>query len=392
MTTDTTPADHGRHLLAAEDPAELLAEARLCLGEPPTDCLILAGRGEVGTAALITRSPLHELLGPLGGANLQRHLALMRDRGTGVVHALLVLGDGHQVLLAPVVEDILLRAGTLVHEAARALGAGSFTLVSVHGAASATCWTLHRVPRRAGEAEAQLEVEVQLRQSGPLREFADTRAAATAVLRGRPIPRLDAYQGALRKIGRELEMPAVDIASGADPGTLFATARAALTPLLTEPGGLSKQDRMTKCEQVAALLSAVAVDRLHWELLAQCVEHGSSRQIDRETLLQGLVADREWMPHPDVCAGGDWYVSLERLRSIAAAATADGTPVQRGTAQSAWRALTALLVLLGWWNHRFATAGGLVDELREEEPDSTLAPLLSRMTDTPIFPAWWPSS
>ncbi|MDN6302350.1 MAG: hypothetical protein L0J57_04800, partial [Brachybacterium sp.] len=133
MTTDTTPADHGRHLLAAEDPAELLAEALLCLGEPPTDCLILAGRGEVGTAALITRSPLHELLGPLGGANLQRHLALMRDRGTGVVHALLVLGDGHQVLLAPVVEDILLRAGTLVHEAARAVGAGSFTRVSVHG-------------------------------------------------------------------------------------------------------------------------------------------------------------------------------------------------------------------------------------------------------------------
>src|SRR5699024_2926748 len=94
---------------------------------------------------------------------------------------------------------------------------------------------------------------------------------------------------------------------------------------------------------------------------------------------------------PDVCAGGDWYLGLERLRSVAAAARAEGTAAQRGTARCAWRALTALLVLLAWWNHRFATAGGLVDELWEEEPESTLAPLLSRMTDTPIFPAWWPS-
>ncbi|MDN5898846.1 MAG: hypothetical protein L0H74_02125 [Brachybacterium sp.] len=386
MTTNTTPADHGRHLLGTKDPGELLAETRLCLGEPPTDCLILAGCAEMGTSAMITRSPLHELLGPRGGPNLERHLALMRDRGSGAVQALIVLGDGHQDLLAPVVEDILQRAGKIVHAAAQALGAETRTLVSVHGAAASTCWTLHRVPGRPGDAE------VQLTESGPLREFADTRAAATAVLRGRPVPRPEVHERQLLRIGRDLELPAVDIASAADPGALFTTARTALVPLLAEPGTLSEQDRMTKCEQVATLLSAVAVDRLHWELLAQCVEHGGSREIDRETLLQRLVTDREWVPHPDVCAGGDWYVGLGQMRSIAAAATSGGTPAQRSTARSAWRALTALLVLLAWWNHRFATAGGLVDELREEEPDSTLAPLLSRMTDTPIFPAWWPST
>ncbi|WP_394214732.1 hypothetical protein [Brachybacterium vulturis] len=386
MTTDTTPADHGLPRLGVEDPAELLAEARLCLGEPPTDCLILAGSEGRGSSALITRSPLHDLLGPRGHAHLQRHLALMRERGSGAVSALIVLGDGHQALLAPVVEDILQRAGTLVHEAARALGDEARTLRSVHGAAGSTCWTLHRVPSRSGGAA------VRLTESGPLREFADTRTAASAVLRGRPIPRGDAHEARLLEIGRGLELPAVDIASAADPATLFATARAALLPLLAGSGRLSGQVRMTKCEQVAALLSAVAVDRLHWELLAQCVEHGGAREIDRETLLQGLVADPDRAPHPDVCAGGEWYVGLERMRSIAAAATSHGSPAQRSTARSAWRALTALLVLLAWWNHRFATAGGLVDELREEEPDSTLAPLLSRMTDTPIFPAWWPSA
>ena len=83
---------------------------------------------------------------------------------------------------------------------------------------------------------------------------------------------------------------------------------------------------------------------------------------------------------------------LEEMRCVAAAALDGAEPGARGTARPALRALTALLVLLGWWNHRFASAGSLVDELREREPDSTLAPLLTRMTDTPVFPAWWPSS
>src|SRR5699024_5483737 len=161
-------------------------------------------------------------------------------------------------------------------------------------------------------------------------EFDDTRAAATAVLCGRPIPRADAREDALREIGRTLQLPLADLASAADPGALFAAARAALAPLLRENGRLSARDRMTKCEQVAALLSAVAVDRLHWELLAQCVEHGASRRIDRETLLQCLVSDPEWAPHPDVCAGGDWYLGLERLRSVAAAARAARTAAPRG--------------------------------------------------------------
>lgn len=385
MSLHTTPADHGRPALTAEDPSELLAETRLCLGETPTDCLILSGAGKSPAATLITRSPLHELLGPRGGAQLERHLGILADRGSGAVRALIVLGDGYQELLPAVVQDILQRAGGVVHEASRALGVQSPMLLGVHGAAAATCWSVRGVPGRAGRTE------IRVANSGPLRPFEDTHAAASAVLSGHQIPQPDAHTERLGEIGAQLDLPAVDLGSSADPGTRFTTALAALGPLLAAPEKLSNEDRMTKCEQVAELLSAVAVDRLHWELLAQCVERGSSLRIDRETLLQTLVTDREWSPHPDVRAGGDWYVGMERLRIIAAATTGAGTPAQRSTARSAWRALTTLLVLLAWWNHRFATAGDFVDELRDQEPDSTLAPLLSRMTDTPIFPAWWPS-
>ncbi|QNN83361.1 hypothetical protein H3H54_07510 [Brachybacterium sp. Z12] len=81
MTTNFSPAGRGRHLLDVHDPAELLAEARLCLRETPSDCLILAGTGGLGAPAMITRSTLTDLLAPGGGANLERHLTLMRDRG-----------------------------------------------------------------------------------------------------------------------------------------------------------------------------------------------------------------------------------------------------------------------------------------------------------------------
>lgn len=387
MSTDTTPADHERHLLGADDPAELLAEARLCLHDAPVDCLLLFAERTEDAPALITSSPLHNVLGADGGVRFARHLALVRERGSGPVRALIVLGDGYQDLLAPVVEDLLRRTGALVLEAARSLDGGDGHGVSILGAAASTSWTLPHTRGGAGAAG-----QVALIGCGPLREFADTRSAASAVLNGHRIPQLASHEEQLARIGEGLELPALDIGSAEDPGTLFRTARAALDALLCDVGTMTATDRMTKCEQVAALLSALAVDRLHWELLAQCVERGSAREIERETLLQQLVGDQDWRPHPDVCAGGEWYIGLQQLRSIAAAATRGSAPSRRGTARSAWRALTALLVLLSWWNHRFATAGGLVDELREQEPESTLAPLLSRMTDTPIFPAWWPSA
>src|SRR5699024_9545441 len=139
----------------------------------------LAGRAAAGTAAMITSSPLRELLGPRGRSSLRHHLALMRERGTVAVHALIVLGDGHQSLLAGVVEDVLRRAGAVVHEAARDPGGDDGVPLAVHGAASASCWSVQSLSGPEGASE------VRVTACGPLREFDDTRAAATAVLCGR---------------------------------------------------------------------------------------------------------------------------------------------------------------------------------------------------------------
>ncbi len=365
MTTNTSPADPGRRLLDADDPAELLAEARLCLREDPTDALIMVGHGAPGLPPVLTCSSLQELLAPTGAEHVRHHLDLLRRRGGPRAHALIVVGDGYQELPEPAVHTILRRAGGLLHAAARDLEPAAFRLTSLRAAAGASCWDV--LPTPDG---------VEPSRAGPLRQFQDTRAAAAAVLTGHPLPQPEPADPGLAEIGRRLRLPARDLASSADIGELFAAE-----------GGAG----MTECEQLAAFLSAVAVDRLHWELLAQCVEHGADEVIDRETLLQVLVSDGRWRPHPDVCAGGTRYRALEALRVVAGAGDAPGAPA-RATARSAWRALTALLVMLAWWNHRFATAGGLVDELWEREPESTLAPLLSRMTDAPIFPAWWPAA
>ena len=383
MTTNISPADPGRHLRGPDDPAELLAEARLCLHAVPEDCLLLAGTGTPGTPPLITRTSLRDLLGPRGPDDLRHHLALLRARGGAGVHALVVVGDGHLSVPGPLVHDMLGRVGAMLHAAVRDLAPAGPRLLTLRGAADSRRWEL--VADEEGGP-------VRALSAGPLREFSGTHAAASAVLAGRPIPRPAPSEPLLGQIGRALRLPPPDLASAADPGRLLDEAGTALASLRREPGRLHEPAGMTECEHISQLLAALAVDRLHWELLAQLVEHDGAPPVDRETLLQELVRDPARRPHDDICAGGRVYVLLEEMRCVARAALEGAGPSGRGTARPAWRALTALLVLLAWWNHRFATAGGLVDELREREPDSTLAPLLKRMTDTPVFPAWWPSS
>jgi len=385
MTTNFTPADNDSPLLSVLDPAELLAEARLSLHDQPSNCLLLVGGGGAEDSSMITRSSLRHLLAAHGEENLARHLGMMTQRGSRQVAAVVVIGDGYQDVLEPVVREVLMRTAALLRAAARTVRPDTLELVMVHGAAAGRRWEAHEACGQGGAPGTGLV------DRGPLLAFSDTRAAASAVLVGRQIRQPPPDDQLLGEIGRALTLPAADLALAADPGELFAAALTALEQLRSRPAGLRGPSGMTKCEQIAALLSAVAVDRLHWELLARCVERGGRGQIERETLLQILVQDRSWSPHEDVCAGGRWYSGIEQLRRIAGEALAAAAPAHRGTARSAWRALTALLVILAWWNHRFATAGHFVDELCAQEPESTLAPLLQRMTDTPIFPAWWPS-
>lgn len=395
MTTNIPPADPDRRLLHAEDPSELLAETRICLRQIPTDCLVLLSSGPEHPP-VITTSDLEVVLGPQGCESLTHHLALVQERGCTRAHALIVLGDGYQRLSEDLSDDIAVLASARLLLAAAEMPGDPFDIDSAWVAGGGQC---REVVRGAPDGD---EERFWISPPEPLRQFSETCAAAGEVFTGRPVPQPPREEPELARIASRLRLHRTELSAPCDPGELFAAARGALARLGARDDAdvdghddgddhADHGDFMTDCEHIAELLSAVAVDRLHWELLAQCVDRGNEGTIGRDELLQVLVRERQWRPDPDVCAGGSWYLALEKLRRVAAQALADLPVPERGIAREAWRALTALLVMLAWWNHRFATAGGLVDELREREPDSTLAPLLTRMTDTPIFPAWWPS-
>lgn len=388
MTTNTFPAGPDRRLLHADNPSELLAETRICLRQIPSDCVIMMGHCGHGSPPMVTISHLADLLAHDGRDHLEHHLGLMLRRGSTRAYALIVLGDGYEEIPEQLVEDVtVITAGRLLLTTSQLLPE-PFPLDALWVAGNGSCRQVI-----LGERDREREEErILISPPHPLQPFAETTAAASEVLTGRPIPQAPKEEPELTQIGRSLALSRTELSDPLDPGELFADARTALRRLRTPPRDPADPGFVTDCEHVAALLSAVAVDRLHWELLAQCVDRGNSGRIDRDELLQVLARDGKWAPDPDVCAGGSWYEAIGRLRIVAAVAVPELPPQQRGIAREAWRGLTAMLVLLSWWNHRFATAGGLVDELRDREPESTLAPLLARMTDTPIFPAWWPSS
>ncbi|APX31630.1 hypothetical protein BH708_01640 [Brachybacterium sp. P6-10-X1] len=385
MTTNIPPADPDRRLLHVEDPSELLAETRICLRRIPTDCLILLSSGP-DHPPVLTTSDLEEVLGPEGCDSLTHHLALVQGRGCTRARAVVVLGDGHQALPEGLSDDVAMLASARLLLTASEMPGEPFDIDSAWVAGDGQC---RQVVRGAPDGD---EERFWISPPEPLRPFSETCAAAGEVFTGRPIPQPPREEPELARIAGRLRLERTELSAACDPGELFAAARNALARLGARDGEDGDEGFVTDCEHVAELLSVLAVDRLHWELLAQCIDRGNEGSIDRGELLQILVSERHWRPDPDVCAGGSWYVALERLRVIAEKAWSELPDPQRGIAREAWRGLTALLVLLAWWNHRFATAGRLVDELREREPGSTLAPLLARMTDTPIFPAWWPST
>lgn len=382
MTTDTSPADPDPRLLHAHDPAELIAEARIALGQIPRDCLILFGHDGQGSSPLVTRSDRRHLLAAGGREHLENHLELMRRRGCRGAFALIVLGDGYESVPEELPGEIAAAAGTVLLSTARSMLPDPFAIDHL--------WVVGGGVGRELALGETTEEEAGLRVLPPcaLRAFSTTRSAAHAVLSGQPTPLDPAAGGRLAAAGADLRLRPL-APDRVDTRDLFSAGREAVGRL--DVGGARERETyVTDCEHVALLLSAVAVDSLHWELLALCVERGQRRPIDRDRLLQDLTGDPSWRPTTDVCAGGSWYSALEKLR-VMAGARAEGTHGEQGEiAEAAWRGLTVMLVLLSWWNHRFATAGELVDELWARDPASTLAPLLARLTDEPIAPAWWP--
>lgn len=383
MTTDTFPADPDPRLLHAHDPAELIAEARIALGQIPRDCLLLFGHDGEHSSPLVTRSDRSHLLAAGGREHLENHLDLMRRRGCRGAFAVIVLGDGYGDVSEQLLAETISRGGTMLLSTAHHLLPEPFEIDRLWVAGGGASREL-----LLGE-ETQQAYELWISPPSPLRPFDSTRSAAHAVLTGQPTPQELSAHSALPALAGDLRLRRLE-PDGTDPQTVFAAAREAVARLDAGTGTTNPETYVTDCEHLSRLLSALAVDSLHWELLALCVDRGQAQVIDRDRLLQELTSDPAWIPDPDVRAGGSWYLTLEKCRAAASAIAIGPEAPQRLLAEEAWRGLTVLLALLSWWNHRFATAGGLVDELWAREPDSTLAPLLARLTDEPIAPAWWP--
>lgn len=389
MTTEITPPPETHRTLRADQPAELLAAARLAFGTVPRDCLLMAGHSGCGTPPILTSSPVAEMLLGSGREHLEHHLTLLRERGRTAAVALLVIGDG----TSPVDDDELAEwlgglAPMVLDTAARMLPE-PFPL---HPLWVLGGGTVHQVLLERDEASAGGSVWISPPEDLP--PFDRTHVAMEAVLEGRSVRQDLPGRQQLRCVGDRLELRPDPTASAADTAAMFSHTRTAVSRLgASTPRGRTQDEQfMTDCEQLGAMLSALAVDAVHWELLALCADRGSARSIDRESLLQQLTSDPSLRPHSDVCAGGDWYTTIELLREAAAAAMNGADPVSASVATAAWRGLTAVLSLLSWWNHRFAAAGELVDDLATRDPGSTLAPLLATLIDTPIVPAWWPET
>src|SRR5690625_7930077 len=94
MHAAISSADPDPRHLRAHDPAELIAEARLCLGLIPRDSLVLFGHDGRRTSPLVTRSVRRQLLAPEERGHLENHLELMRRRGCRGAFALILIGDG----------------------------------------------------------------------------------------------------------------------------------------------------------------------------------------------------------------------------------------------------------------------------------------------------------
>lgn len=386
MTTHVPAAD-GPRALRLHDPAELLAGIRLSFGELIADALVLVGHAGDGGAPVLARSDLVTLLVPDAELQLRHQLALLREQGCTAAAGVLVIGDGRESLLPGLVEDAALFLGPLLLGAARDEGCFSLGPMWVVGDGTG-------VEVMLGERSGSC-VEVLVSPPRKLRDFEETDVAVRAVLSGESLVAPVTAGPGLEELGRSLRLGGGRMPAFGRPGD------EQLVQLLERSGDTIARrcgpgpagghgGSVTDCEHLEELLSALALDSVHWAIIGICADRGREGRVPRDELLQTITSDPDLRPHPDVCAGGRWYETLEGLRLLALAAQGSGGAEHRGTAAAAWKGTTVALTVLAWWNHRGATAGHLVEELRIHDPASTLAPLLARLIDTPIRPAWWP--
>ncbi|MFC0675985.1 hypothetical protein [Brachybacterium hainanense] len=386
MRTREHPTRGPRRSLRADDPAELLAEARLSMGIVPRDCLMLLGHERRSEHCVISRIPLDPV--PVEDCTGEFHEVMrqmMREGCTGAF-GVLVLRDGYERGPDETTIAEALRWCALTLIAAQELSPDPFDIPELWVLADAQARCIRVSPAPPDES-GERAYDLALRDPQPLAPLEDTRAAAHAVAAGIPLPQerpeVDAALAAARPciLSRRGRLPTAPIEMA------WQRTLAALARLGREESPRGSEEYVTDCEHVAALLDICGQRSGIDQLLTLALPADLVARIPPGGVVDVMLTDPSQRPGRRISAGGHWYEALRTLRWMSCP-----PPAERGRRElaQAWITLSHALGILAWWNYRCGTAGDLAQEVLTMYPDEPLALCLREMARVPITPAWHP--
>lgn len=389
--------------LRALDPTELLAQITLGLQDAPRDSLALVGHRDRCEVVVTTRSELWPLAGEDAAATLDHLIGLLRREGCTGAFGLVVLGDGRGPtgdaspagpaplggpVEEPADEAAGIRLAVRVLVAARTEGFDIPELwVLAHGRAREVVVS---VP--AGPLEPGTPIDIGISDPVALGDVGSTLVAAESVLAGEQ-RRVDGrtavaplrsllLAGAGRAQPRPLPRPAIT--------ETWNIARASLRAL-DGPVGTGDPERwMTACEHVRSFVVDLASPPRRDDFLVRLLGRGQDVAALADGDLTRLVEDPRCRPHESIRAGGAWYEALREMEAVTRPPVAGSADEGDAELRAGWANLATVLALAAWWNHRFATAGALTDEVLHAVPDHSLARLVAVMAAGPVQPGWDP--
>jgi hypothetical protein len=391
--------------LRADDPSELLAEAHVCLGDVPRDCLVLIGHTRRRSSPLATRIALRDLSSSGGGVDLLGHLETMRRAGCDGAFALAIAGDGLRPVEPERADQVRMTALEVVRAAVLS-GPGVFDVPEAWALAGGRAERFVLEP----DGDGQLLLGIQEHPEA-LRPPRDTLVGVEEVRAGRRMPHDDpGADAALRRLGDHLRTVTAVAAHGPSvspdsprPAADLCEQVGALSRRLhrvrsllvrSEPSETAAPDEggqlMTECEQLAALRRSLAAPGSRTVLLETVTGlRAPTPDGSFDALVARLRTDPSLRPGRDICAGGEAYRTLEEMRLLL---EGTGESPLDGESARAWAAISTALAVLAWWNHRFATAGDLAEEILMRCERDPLAPFLLQLADAPVRPAWQPTA
>lgn len=406
--------------LRAGDPAELLAQTRLLMRDVPRDCVVLIGhrgRREVRCGA---RLDLTQVLGPRGHERVGALLRGLRAQGADGAFGVVLLGDGLTGCCTP---ELFSSLGMLPGEGLDLLGeepctdpaeclsraAGEHAAVRVLsmlalgevtgleipelwviGGGWATEVLVRPAPPEHLADEPELEVAL-----GPLTALAaldSTLVAAQAVGEGERLPMPStAGIGAVRAL---LAAGAgADVSRTLPRPPIMDTWRELVQALdlLRAQGAAPEPDQcMTVCERLCTFVADLAATSRRDEFLEAVVLRGQGAKACSLALPLQVLTDPAFCPDESIRAGGSWFQGMHDAVRMIGPAPGTAWEVTGSILRSGWANLSSCLALVAWWDHRFATAGDLVDAVLEAMPEHSLARLVALVLEGPQMPCWDP--